>query len=87
MDFTEEEFRILEAGFENEHWRIKLIFWCEIGSELGEQGGTPEQNFQEYPPVGITCSGRVCFVCLLVIVNLYLTRLIPSEYKKYICYQ
>lgn len=54
MDFTEDDFRILEAEFENECWKIKLIFWSEIGLKLGEQGSAPEQNFQEYRPVGIT---------------------------------
>ena len=64
MDFTEDDFRILEAGFENEYWKIKLIFWCKIGSELGEQGSAAEQNVLEYPPVGITCSGP-SMLCLL----------------------
>ena len=25
------------------------IFWSEIGSEYGELGGTPDQEFQEHP--------------------------------------
>ena len=31
---------------------MKYIFWSEIGSGLGEQGGTPHdhQEFNEYPP-------------------------------------
>ena len=78
MYFTEEEFRILKAGFENEHWKIKLIFCCEIGLELGEQGATPEQNFQEYPTVGFTCSGRVRFVCLFHLIKFQIYNQIKS---------